>query len=83
LDRLDEGHIPLTDVTIQEMNMFLCDCADWAQSKGHTETLLVYTRTVLHGGSQIVTRDILFHILRFLHLSDNTNDPNKTDENYD
>jgi hypothetical protein len=27
--------------------------------------------------------DIFYHILRFLHFSDNKNEPGKTDENYD
>jgi hypothetical protein len=27
--------------------------------------------------------ETLFHILRFLHFSDNTNEPGKTNENYD
>jgi hypothetical protein len=30
-----------------------------------------------------VKRDIFFHIVRFLHFSDNRNEPGKIDENYD
>jgi hypothetical protein len=28
-------------------------------------------------------QESFFHILRYLHFSDNANKPNKTDENYD
>jgi hypothetical protein len=33
--------------------------------------------------SNTMKREIFFHILRFLHFSNNKNQPDKTDENYD
>ena len=59
-------------------------CADKAQSEGHNEDyLLTLEQYFMAFYGNIMTRDRFYHILRFLHFSDNKNEPNKTDENYD
>jgi hypothetical protein len=69
----------MPDVTIQEMYYY---CADGSQLKRQTQRLLVHTRTLLLAAyGNTMKQDIFFHILRFLHFSDNKNEPDKTDEN--
>src|SRR5215510_12576011 len=85
LDRIDEGPSPLPDVTEAEMLVFLAITIQmghcirdrltdyWSRAENfHT---LFYSNSM--------KRDRFFHILRFLHFTDNKNEPDMTDENSD
>jgi hypothetical protein len=82
LDRLDEGPLSQSDVTEAEMLVFLAITIQ----TGHciwdilTDYWLSYN---FHSSfySNAMKRDIYFHILHFLHFTDNKNEPNMTDEN--
>jgi hypothetical protein len=85
LDTLDEGRSPLHDVTIWEMYLFLSIIVQMGHDQ--RDRLNDYSSTLeqffmaFYGNT--MKRDRFFHILRFLHFSDNRNYPDKTDENYD
>jgi hypothetical protein len=76
---------PPSDVTMSDMLLFLAVTIQM----GHdiTDTLKHYWSTLeqLHTPfySNTVKCATYFHILRFLHFSDNSNKPDKTHENYD
>jgi hypothetical protein len=75
-DMLDEGHIPLPDITVGNAFVFLC--ADLAQSEGNNERLPVHTKTVFTAFyTKAMTRDTFLHIPRFLIFSNNKNEPDK------
>jgi hypothetical protein len=46
-DMLDEGHAPLPGISVGKAFVFLCYCADLAQSERNNEILLVHTKTDL------------------------------------
>ena len=83
-DKLDEGPSPLPDVTDAEMFSFLAIII----LMGHNlhDRLRDYWATSDHFYtpfySSVMKRDRYFHILRFLHFTDNKNEPDKKDENY-
>jgi hypothetical protein len=85
LETIAEGCSPLPDVTIPEMYLFI----SFVLQMGHDQKdrLKDYWSTLeqffmaFYGNT--MKRDRLLHILRFLHFSDNKNEPYKTDENYD
>ena len=85
LERLDEGHLLQPDVTEAEMLVFLAVTI----KMGHCiwEKLTDYWsrsynfHTPFYGNA--MKRDRFFHILRFLHFTDNRNEPDKRDENSD
>ena len=85
LDRLDEGPAPLPDVTEAEMFVFLVITIQM----GHCirDKLRDYWATTnqFHTSfcSNAMKWDRYFHILRFLHFTDNKNEPDMTDENSD
>jgi hypothetical protein len=85
LDTLDEGWLPLPDMTVQEIYLFLAVI----MQVGHNQkgNLKDYWSTqeqfyMAFCGS-IRKHDEFFHILRLLHFCDNKKDPDKTDDNYD
>jgi hypothetical protein len=66
-DMLDERHAPLPDITAGSAFVFLCYCADLAQSEGNNERLPVHTKTVFTAFyTKAMTRDTFFHIPRFM-----------------
>ena len=78
LDRLDEGPSPLPDVTEAitiQMGHYIRDKLTdyWSMDENF------YTSFY----SNAIKRDRFFHILRFLHFTDNKNEPDMTDENSD
>jgi hypothetical protein len=67
-----------------EMHLYLAIIFRWDMTKETIQTLLVHTRTIcmaFYGNT--MKQDRFFHILEFLHFSDNKNELHKTDENYD
>jgi len=85
LDRLDEGPAPQPDVTEAEMLVLLAGILQM----GHCirDKLTDYWsrsynfHTPFYGNT--MKRDRFFHILRFLHFTDNRNEPDMRDENSD
>jgi len=85
LERLDEGPSPQPDVTQSEMLVFLAVTIQM----GHCirDKLTEYCsrsynfHTQFYGNA--MKRDRFFHILRFLHFTDNRNEPDMRDENSD
>ena len=85
LDRLDKGPSPLPDVTEAKMLEFLVitiqmgHCIqdklkdNWAMSNQF--------HTSFYGSA--MKQDRYFHILHFLHFTDNKNEPDMTDKNSD
>jgi hypothetical protein len=82
----DDGSSKLSDVTVQEMNVFLAliiqmGYGKWDTLKDYWSTLEHFCRTFY---SNMMKCDrFFFNILRFLHFCDNMNQPDKTDNNYD
>ncbi|KAG8223670.1 hypothetical protein J437_LFUL001778 [Ladona fulva] len=85
LEKFDEGPSPKPDVTMTEMYLFLAiilqmghDVRDSLRdywSTLHQFNTPFYSSTIRH--------DRFLHILRLLHFSDNSKEPNKDDEDYD
>lgn len=85
LDRLDEGPSPEPDVTEAEMLVFLAVIINMGhcnldQLKKYWSRAYNY-HTTFYGNC--MRRDRFFHILRYLHFTDNENEPDMTDENSD
>jgi len=85
LDRYDEGPTPPSDVTEAEMLVFLAitiqmgHCIRDKLTDYWSRAENFYTSFY----SNAMKRDRFFHILRFLHFTDNKNEPDMTDENSD
>jgi hypothetical protein len=85
LDTLKKRRSPLPDVTMQEMYSFLAIILQM----GHDikDTLKAYWSTSEQFSTpfygKTMKRDRFFHILRFLHFSNNRNEPDKTDNKFD
>jgi len=85
LDILDEGPSPQPDVTEAKMLVFLAITIQMGQCI--RDKLTDYWSgaynflTPFYGNA--MKRDRFFHILRFLHFSDNRNEPDMMDENSD
>jgi hypothetical protein len=61
-----------------------CYCEEGLWPKRQAERLLVHTRTFPYGLLQKkIKQDRVFHVLRFVHLSDIKNEPDRIAENYD
>jgi hypothetical protein len=80
----DGGCLRFPDVTVQEMYTFL----DIIIQMGHVKNILEnYWLTAEQFFTPLHTNtmkcDIFPHILRFIHFSDNMNQPDKNDNNYD
>jgi hypothetical protein len=84
MDTLDEGCSPLSDMTIKEMCLFLPVFVQMGHEQRNRlkdywstlEQILTFYRNTMK-------QDRFFHILRFLHFSDNKTEPDKTNENYE
>jgi hypothetical protein len=72
------GHAPLPDVTC--FDLLLCR---WDTISGTYWKAGPHLKQFLWPYGKIVTRDRFFRVLRFIHFRDNTNEPDKTDENYE
>jgi hypothetical protein len=73
------------DMTIQETSLFLSDIVQVGPNqrgslKDFWSTLEQIFAAFYGKGMR---RNRFFHILRFLYFNEKTNEPNKTDENYD
>jgi hypothetical protein len=85
LDILDKVWFPLLDVTTQGIYSFVAIILQM----GHDlkDTLKAYWSTSeqfsMHFYGKIMKQGRLYHILRFLHFSDNKNESEKTDDNSD
>ncbi|KAG8233829.1 hypothetical protein J437_LFUL008051 [Ladona fulva] len=85
LEKFDEGPSPKPDVTMTEMYLLLAIILQM----GHDvrDSLRDYWSTLHQFNtpfySSTIRRDRFLHILRFLHFSDNSKEPNKDDEDYD
>jgi hypothetical protein len=85
LETIAEGRSPLSDVTIPEKYLFISIVLQMGHDqrdrlKDHWSTLEQFFMA-FYGNT--MKRDRFLHILRFLHFSDNKNEPYKTDENHD
>lgn len=86
LDILDEWYIPLHDVTIQEMYLFLSiilqmEDNQWIILKIYWLTLQQILQPFME--KQWHKTDFFFlHIMRFQHFSSNKNEPGKNNENW-
>jgi hypothetical protein len=85
LQTVAKGSSPLPDVTIPEMYLFLPIVLQMGHNqrdrlKDYWSTLEQYFMAFYRN---TMKRDIFLHFLRFLHFSDNKNEPDKTDENYE
>src|SRR5215510_4837132 len=85
IDRLDDGPFPEPDVTEAEMFVFLALTIQMGH--GVRDKLTDYWSTLdqVHTPFYGTTmkRDRYLHILRYLHFTDNRNEPDRTDENFD
>ena len=85
IGRLDDGPSPEPDVTEAEMFAFLALTIQMGH--GIRDKLTDYWATVdqlytpLYG--TMMKRDRYLHILRYLHFTDNRNEPDRTDKNFD
>jgi len=85
IDRLDNGPSPEPHVTEADMFMFLALTIQMGH--GVRDKLTDYRATVdqlytpFYG--TMMKRDRYLHILRYLHFTDNRNEPDGTDENFD
>ena len=85
IDRLDEGPSPQPDVTEAEMLVFLAIIINMGHCK-RDELTKYWSRaynyhTIFYG--DCMKRDRFHHILRYLHFTDNENEPDMTDQNSD
>jgi len=84
IDRLGEGTSPEPDVSEAEMFVFLALTIQMGH--GVRDNLTDYWSTLdqvytpFYG---IMNRNRYLHILRYLHFTDNRNEPDRTDENFD
>ena len=85
LDRIDEGPSPLPDLTEAEMLVFLAITIQMGHCIRDKLTDYWSRAENVHTPfySNATKRDRFFHILRFLHFTDNKNEPDMTDENSD
>jgi hypothetical protein len=86
IDRLDEGPLPLPNMTEAKMLVFL----ETTIQMGHciwdkpTDRLLVNNHQFhTHFYSSAMEQDRYLHFLHSLHFTDNKNEPDMTDENSD
>ena len=85
IDRIDVGPSPESDVTEAKMFVFLA--LTIRMGHGVKDKLTDYWATVdqlytpFYG--TMMKRDWYRHILRYLHFTDNRNEPDRTDENFD
>ena len=85
IDRLDDGLSPEPDVTEAVMFVFLALTIQMGH--GVRDKLTDYRATVeqlytpFYG--TMMKRDRYLPILRYLHFTDNRNEPDRTDENFD
>jgi hypothetical protein len=80
LNTLD-GCFPLPDITIQEMHLFISYFSDGSQPKTRLQdywSTLEQSFIAFYGNT--MKQDRFFHVIRFLHFSDNRNEGYK---NYD
>jgi hypothetical protein len=84
-DRIDDVSLPLPDMTGAEMLVFLDKIIQIAHCIRDKVTDYCWTTNQFHTRfySTNVKRDRYFHILCFLHFTDNKNKPDMTDENSD
>jgi hypothetical protein len=85
LETIAEGRSPLPNMTILEMYLFVSIVLQMGHDqrdrlKDYWSTLEQFFMAFYRN---TMKRDRFLHILRFLHFSDNRNEPDKTDENYD
>jgi hypothetical protein len=84
LDTLDHGPSPVPDITEAEMFVFLAVTVQMGYCK--RELLADYWSTAEHFYtpfySDTMKRDRYWHILRFLHFTDNRNDAHNTDKDF-
>ena len=83
-DTLDEGQSPFPGTTLQDMCLFWGIIVQMGHNqrdmlKGYWSTL---DQCLLAFYRNTMNRDRFYHILRFLHFSDNKYDCDKTDKNY-
>jgi hypothetical protein len=85
LDRLDEGPSPLPDVTQAEMLVFLAITIQMGHDLWDKLTDYWATSDQLYTPfyTNAMKPDRYLHILRFLHFTDNKNEPDRKDENFD
>ena len=85
IDRLDDGPSPEPDVTEAEMFVFLALTIQVGHGVRDQLTdywsILDQLYTPFYG--TMMNRDRYLHILRYLHFTDNRNEPDRTDENFD
>jgi len=85
IDRLDNEPSPEPDATEVEMFVFLALTIQMGH--GRRDKLTDYWATVdqlytpFYG--TVMKQDQYLHILRYLHFTDNRNEPDRTDENFD
>jgi len=80
-DTLDKGWSPLPDVTIQEMYSFLAIIVQMGHDQ--KDMMKAYWNTAEQFSMFFygkMKQDRFYHILRFLHFSDNKNRPDKKDK---
>ena len=85
LNRLDKGPSPLPDVAEDEILLFLAITVQmghciWDRLTDYWAATNQF-HTSFYGSA--MKRDSYFHILHFLHFTDNKNEPDMTDENSD
>jgi len=85
LDRIDDGPLPLPDVTEAEMLVFLPITIQMGHSTRNKLTDYWARTNQFHTSiySSAMKWDRYLHILHFLHFIDNNNDPETTDKNSD
>jgi len=85
IDRLDDGPSPEPDVTEAQIFVFLALTIH--MEHGIRDKLTDYWATVNHLCTPffgtILKQDRYLYILCYLHFTDNSNEPDRTDENFD
>jgi hypothetical protein len=85
LDSLNDRWSPLPDMTLKEMYSFSALILQKGQDIRNT--LKAYWTTAEQFSTpfpgKTMKRDRFFHMLRYLHLTDNRDEPDKKDDNFD
>jgi hypothetical protein len=85
LEVLDDGPSPLPDVTESEMFLFLAIIIQMGHNvrDGLADYWLTIEQFLTPFYGTTMKRDRFFHIIRFLHFSNNDTDNDKNDPNHD
>ena len=85
IDRLDDGPSPEPDLTGSELFVFLALTIQMGHGIRNklTDCWARVDQLYTHFYGTMMKRDRYFHILRYLHFTDNRKEPDGTDENFD